>query len=271
MEAVEEKVYPRPLALHEDVFNNQTVFMESLRHFHATLGTRFMIPVIGGKELDLHLLYREVTSRGGLEKVVGEKKWKDVIAAFKFPPTTTSASFVLRKYYISLLHHYEQAYFFRLQGKLLPPSVIMASKSPPCKPEKPVIAVSAPNSMQLLQQQKQKEELMPIKRKKAEIGAPLSFPVVGMIDGKFDNGYFVTVTLGSKILRGVLYHLGSASTSSPIPENAIVPYGTPHLQRRRRRGKRRRDPSHPKPNRSAYNFFFQEKHSKLKLLSRTKI
>lgn len=97
----------------------------------------------------------------------------------------------------------------------------------------------------------------------------LNFPVVGIIDGKFDNGYFVTVTLGSEILRGVLYHLpplGSASTSSGTPDNAIVPFGAPRLQRRRKRGKRRRDPAHPKPNRSAYNFFFAEKHSKLKLL-----
>lgn len=28
------------------------------------------IPVIGGKGLDLHLLYGEVTKRGGLEKVL---------------------------------------------------------------------------------------------------------------------------------------------------------------------------------------------------------
>lgn len=51
-----------------------------------------------------------------------EKKWREVIAAFNFPRTTTSASFVLRKYYLSLLHQYEQVYFFGAQGPLIPPS-----------------------------------------------------------------------------------------------------------------------------------------------------
>lgn len=42
MGLVEDKLYPAPLALHEDVINNPTLFMETLRHFHTTLGTRFM-------------------------------------------------------------------------------------------------------------------------------------------------------------------------------------------------------------------------------------
>lgn len=37
------------------------------------------------------------------EQVIEEKKWREVMAAaFKFPPTNTSASFVLRRYYLSL-------------------------------------------------------------------------------------------------------------------------------------------------------------------------
>ena len=54
--------------------------------------------------------------------MIEEKKWREVIAAFKFPPTTTSASFVLRRYYLSLLHHYEQVYYVRAQGGLIPPA-----------------------------------------------------------------------------------------------------------------------------------------------------
>ena len=76
----------------------------------------------------------------------------------------------------------------------------------------------------------------------------------GTIDGKFEHGYLVTVNLGTEILHGVLYHASPRPTSPPQPE------------RRRRRGRRSRDPSHPKPNRSAYNFFFADKHSKLKAL-----
>ncbi|XVF33829.1 hypothetical protein REPUB_Repub18cG0004700 [Reevesia pubescens] len=38
---------------------------------------------------------------------------------FRFPTTITSASFVLRKYYLSLLFHFEQDYYFRKQVSLV--------------------------------------------------------------------------------------------------------------------------------------------------------
>ena len=49
------------------------------------------------------------------------RKWKDITTIFNFPPTTTDASFVLHKYYITLLYHYEQVYFFGAQGQPIPP------------------------------------------------------------------------------------------------------------------------------------------------------
>ncbi|TQD87314.1 hypothetical protein C1H46_027145 [Malus baccata] len=33
--------------------------------------TKFMIPILGAEELDLHKLFVEVTSRGGLERSTG--------------------------------------------------------------------------------------------------------------------------------------------------------------------------------------------------------
>lgn len=103
-------------------------------------------------------------------------------------------------------------------------------------------------------------------------------PGTGTIDGKFDSGYFVTVKLGSEVLSGVLYHpiqqplAGPSNPVSPAPQpvNAIVPYTriSRHLlgSKRRRRRRRRGDPNYPKPNRSGYNFYFAEKHYKLKSL-----
>ncbi|KAB2626529.1 high mobility group B protein 10-like [Pyrus ussuriensis x Pyrus communis] len=64
-----------------------------------------------GKSLDLHLLFVELASRGGLDKVIRDHKWKKVIVAFNIPTIITNASFVLRKYYLSLLYHFEQAYY----------------------------------------------------------------------------------------------------------------------------------------------------------------
>lgn len=49
-------------------------------------------------------------------QIIRERRWKEVTAVFNFPSTATNASFVLRKYYISLLHHYEQIYFFKARG-----------------------------------------------------------------------------------------------------------------------------------------------------------
>jgi len=93
-------------------------------------------------------------------------------------------------------------------------------------------------------------------------------PVIGVIDGKFESGYLVTVTIGSEKLKGVLYqapqnpvlhasdHNNSASASAGV-----------HRRRRRKKSEiKRRDPAHPKPNRSGYNFFFAEQHARLKAL-----
>lgn len=91
----------------------------------------------------------------------------------------------------------------------------------------------------------------------------------GTIDGKFEHGYLVTVNLGSEILRGVLYHAlpsGTLPTSPGTGFSAADGFAAGRAHRRRRKGWRNRDPAHPKPNRSAYNFFFADKHSKLKAL-----
>nr|DAD48147.1 TPA_asm: hypothetical protein HUJ06_018084 [Nelumbo nucifera] len=107
------KLYPSLVAEYEEVIQNAKTFMETLTNLHGSLETKFMVPTMGGKSLDLHRLFVEATSQGGLEEVIRDHKWRCVISVFNFPSTITNASFVLYKYYISLLHHYEQLYFFR--------------------------------------------------------------------------------------------------------------------------------------------------------------
>ncbi|CAL9072331.1 unnamed protein product [Musa textilis] len=280
---VQEKLYPAPLHSHEEVVRDRVGFVESLRRFHSSMGTKFMVPVIGGKELDLHLLYVEVTQRGGLAKVIEEKRWREVIAAFKFPPTTTSASFVLRRYYLSLLHHYEQVYYFRIQGPLVPPAASSQTRATPSKLDHSVVV--SDSTMQTPKARKRALAEPQGKGKSchpsSSIG-PYNFTVTGSIDGKFEYGYMVTVKIGADTLRGVLYRVQqeqpSAASSSSLAAAAAAAAETSHAadvaavtrtRRRRRRGWRRRDPAHPKPNRSAYNFFFAETHSKLKALHPT--
>lgn len=84
--------------------------------------------------------------------------------------------------------------------------------------------------------------------------------VSGVIDGKFDNGYLVTVNLGSEQLKGVLYHIPHAHNVSQSSNNSAAP-----THRRRKRSRLAlRDPSRPKSNRSGYNFFFAEHYARLK-------
>ncbi|KAF6153624.1 hypothetical protein GIB67_027491 [Kingdonia uniflora] len=237
---------------HEDVVRDPRVFMESLRYLHLHLGTKFMIPVVGRKELDLHLLYVEVTKRGGFQKVVQGKKWKDVSLAFNFVSTATSASYVLRNNYISTLYNFEQVYFFK-QGPSSHPVLLPMSGDD----SQTAAVISDPMQADHLQTQ--------------EPTALLPVYGTGKIDGKFDYGYLVTVKLGSELLHGVLYYPPSeASLShSKLPNNGVgVPhclsFTSPDQKKRRRRRTRAGDPGRPKSNRSAYNFFFADKHSKLK-------
>ncbi|KAE8725968.1 High mobility group B protein 15 [Hibiscus syriacus] len=264
--------YPPPLARYEDVVASPKLFLATLEKLHGTMGTKFTIPIIGGKELDLHKLFLEVTSRGGIEKLVRERRWKEVTAIFNFPSTATNASFVLRKYYVSLLHHYEQIYFFKARGWIPVPSDPLRNQFIPPIPThgamRPAVEIHAD----------------PVQQPRVNIaespaaGRPASTtgcPVIGVIDGKFESGYLVTVTIGSEKLKGVLYQ-ASQDAASQVPHQYGVyagrsetAYASSGVQRRRRRKKseiKRRDPAHPKPNRSGYNFFFAEQHARLKPL-----
>ncbi|THU50535.1 hypothetical protein C4D60_Mb06t21250 [Musa balbisiana] len=248
------RAYPKPLAKYEDVVADPELFKDTLMKLHAEMGTKFMVPIIGGKGLDLHRLFVEVTSRGGIEKVIAERRWREVTAAFSFPSTATNASFVLRKYYLSLLQHYEQIYLFGSQGWNLPNVPSNTSSTTSVSSQKLVEPVkSHPEAHAALH-----------KRRRNSGSSPTYPPVVGVIDGKFEHGYFVTVTVGSEKLKGVLYHI---SDQAPWP---LVCADESNLRSPRQRRCRKKlsllDPNHPKPNRSGYNFFFAEQHARLKPL-----
>ncbi|GMI69967.1 ARID-HMG DNA-binding protein 15 [Hibiscus trionum] len=268
--------YPPPLAKYEDVVASPKLFLATLEKLHATMGTKFMIPIIGGKELDLHKLFVEVTSRGGIEKIVRERRWKEVTAIFNFPSTATNASFVLRKYYVSLLHHYEQIYFFNARGWIPVPSDPLRNQFIPPIPTQGVVQQPAVEiHAAAVQQPKVNIAESPAVDTAVRPASTAGSPVIGVIDGKFESGYLVTVTIGSEKLKGVLYQ--APQDAPPQLQHQYGVYAgrseTTHassgVQRRRRRKKseiKRRDPAHPKPNRSGYNFFFAEQHARLKPL-----
>ncbi|KAK7322340.1 hypothetical protein VNO77_25719 [Canavalia gladiata] len=232
--------YPPPTALYQDIINDENLFWEKLQAFHKSFGTRFKIPTVGGNPLNLHHLFIEVTSRGGLEKVIVDRKWKEVIMTFNFRDTITSGSFMVRKAYLSLLFHFEQVYYFRKQG--------IPSSTP--DPANRSLTSSSTNF-----REGDAVDDSPIQASPAQtVGSVLS----GTIDGKFDGGYVITMTRGSEQLKGVLFHVPNIVSQSSHAE------GTSSLQNRKRSRNASRDPSRPKSNRSGYNFFFAENYAKLK-------
>eukprot|EP00249_Psilotum_nudum_P008764 c21494_g1_i1 orf=260-1960(+) len=272
-----EHVYPAALATHEQVLADEHLFQETLQKLHVALAVKCTIPKIGRKDLNLHILYREVTSRGGLEVVIKDRKWKAITIALDFPPTITNASYILRKYYTNLLHHYEQVYFRRAQGQIVPPPATMTMSSPvvsqlvdsdfnheasDCVESGMNTTKGAINSAQALG---------------VDPASSIGSVVTGSIDGKFDHGYLVTVMVGMRKMRGVLYHVPSTNS---LPQNAIVPALVNNIgselkssdlgpmlgEKRRRKDIMRKDPKAPRQNRTGYNFFFAEQHAKLKMV-----
>ncbi|CDP11120.1 unnamed protein product [Coffea canephora] len=302
--------YPPPMATYEEVVASPQLFWVTLEKLHAAMGTKFMIPTVAGRDLDLHRLFVEVTSRGGIAKVSGhnlafsfwcligilfflwfqfllckahfilqERKWKDVIGVFSFPSSATNASFVLRKYYFSLLLHYEQIYFFKAEGWTSDASHSSSSPITPLPRELTKTTQSSLVNQAGMQQARVVEsaKLLPEACPALSTGSE----VHGVIDGKFESGYLITVKIGSEELKGVLYqapfnsahlkfqHQNTQQCQRASGSKTKSPSVALGIARRRRRKKseiKKRDPAHPKPNRSGYNFFFAEQHARLKPL-----
>ncbi|XP_035838716.1 high mobility group B protein 15 isoform X2 [Helianthus annuus] len=220
--------------------------------------------------LDLHRLFMEVTSRGGIKRVLEEKKWREVSNCFSFPPSATNASFILRKYYMSLIHHFEQVYYFKAKAWTPVPTDSWQST------KTTLTSTSGMNELLLpsteFQDTSVKRQKMIMEEQSLPKGSPessIGLPVTGVLDGKFESGYLCTVRIGGEQLQGVLYQtMQTPLYETPVNTDATQGLTTVRCRRRRRKKceMRKRDPAQPKPNRSGYNFFFSEHHARLRLL-----
>jgi len=86
-------------------------FLSSLGEFLTQRGKSLKIPTLGHKELDLEQLYNEVTMRGGVQAVIDNKWWHNIVRALKLPSTCTNAAYALRVHYLKLLKEYEEVHF----------------------------------------------------------------------------------------------------------------------------------------------------------------
>ncbi|XP_010914001.1 high mobility group B protein 15 [Elaeis guineensis] len=249
-----------PQATYEKVISDGRVFVETLQKLHRSAGTKFMVPTMGGRPLDLHRLFAEVTSRGGLEIVIRDRKWRDVVAAFNFPSTITNASFVLRKYYMSLLRSYEQVYYFGNKGSS---DSVSAGKpvnqSEPLHPQAGMI-IASPDANPVTGSEASQQQVSTTSTEDSSIKDQLltEIPplrkgtrITGNIYGKFEYGYLVTANFGSYTMKGVVYH------SPPVP--CTIQSSSSYHGRRSRKA-----PSRPRSNLSGYDFFAAENYAILK-------
>ncbi|KAL0479172.1 hypothetical protein AKO1_007993 [Acrasis kona] len=87
-------------------------FLNDLVDFLRTRNTPLSrVPTLGHRELDLHKLYEEVTDRGGVQAVIDNKQWHNVVRALKLPSTCTNAAFALRVHYNKFLKDFEEQHF----------------------------------------------------------------------------------------------------------------------------------------------------------------
>mmetsp|Transcript_15454 Transcript_15454/g.63046 ORF Transcript_15454/g.63046 Transcript_15454/m.63046 type:complete len:321 (-) Transcript_15454:127-1089(-) len=87
-------------------------FYHDLHEFMASVGQPIQrLPTLGFKELDLWVLYKEVTRRRGVDAVIAKKQWKEVADALNLPASCTDSGFRLRLHYTKYLEQYEKAHF----------------------------------------------------------------------------------------------------------------------------------------------------------------
>ncbi|RLN06927.1 high mobility group B protein 15-like [Panicum miliaceum] len=242
--------YPAPVAEHADVVADAARFRAALERLHAHMGTRLKLSFLSKRtdqSSDLLLLV------GLFCEVKAENRWREVTASFIFPATATNASFMLKKYYMSLLYHFEQLYFFRVQGWYQQEIDSRTNSSIEVKTE-----------AQASQKRKRGTNASPSDPASSSDNVDVDV----IIDGKFEHGYIVTVIMGSKSTKAILYNCTEepalATPVPPVASNSTDLKGGRRLRRRRRKKLSTTDPRHPKPNRSGYNFFFQDQHRILK-------
>ncbi|KAK3014294.1 hypothetical protein RJ639_008017 [Escallonia herrerae] len=68
--------------------------------------------------LDLYLLYKDVTKRGGYFQVTRDGSWEEVASALNLNSSVSMSPTQLQKLYANLLYQFEQTYYYRSPAKL---------------------------------------------------------------------------------------------------------------------------------------------------------
>lgn len=106
--------------------SERDAFYSKLHAFRDSIGEPIQrLPTLGFKELDLCILYNEVTKRNGIDAVIANKQWKEVAEALQLPSSCTDSGFRLRLHYKKYLEAFERRFFRPVQ----PPQISEATPS----------------------------------------------------------------------------------------------------------------------------------------------
>ena len=84
-------------------------FMAEIHRMQREIGNPLVkVPTVGSRELDLYILYLEVSQRGGMARVVKHMQWKAVAQKLQLPTTCTDYGYRLRRHYEHYLLAYER-------------------------------------------------------------------------------------------------------------------------------------------------------------------
>uniref|UniRef100_A0A8C2SZA3 AT-rich interactive domain-containing protein 3 n=1 Tax=Coturnix japonica TaxID=93934 RepID=A0A8C2SZA3_COTJA len=100
--------HPCPQLYELDEDPKRKEFLDDLFSFMQKRGTPVnRIPIMAKQVLDLYMLYRLVTEKGGLVEVINKKIWREITKGLNLPTSITSAAFTLRTQYMKYLYPYE--------------------------------------------------------------------------------------------------------------------------------------------------------------------
>ncbi|XP_052194103.1 putative high mobility group B protein 11 [Diospyros lotus] len=96
-------------------------FYEKLSKFHESSGLSLAFD-FRETSVDLYMLYKEVTERGGYHLVTKDGGWGELSPTLKSKGKILPSPTQLRKLYASLLYQFEQIYYYRSPSKVFPDS-----------------------------------------------------------------------------------------------------------------------------------------------------
>ncbi|KAL4658785.1 AT-rich interactive domain-containing protein 3B-like [Arapaima gigas] len=83
-------------------------FLDDLFSYMQKRGTPVnRVPIMAKQVLDLYMLFKLVTEKGGLVEVINKKIWREITKGLNLPTSITSAAFTLRTQYMKYLYPYE--------------------------------------------------------------------------------------------------------------------------------------------------------------------